>query len=85
MKVKINSSVVKFNLLALVLSVLGFIAAWVSGNMQVLNEVLTVEQVAGIVAIVNIINLVLRTTNTLGLKPFEVVEKDTKDSPETKE
>lgn len=75
MKIKINSSVVKFNLFTLILGVLGFLVTWISGNMELLNSVLTVEQVAGVVAIVNVINLVLRTTNTLGLKPYEIVKK----------
>lgn len=73
--IKINSSVVGFNLITFFVMAIGSLAAWLTENQAALQDIFSPEQVMGIVAIVNLINLILRTTNVTGKKPVERVDK----------
>lgn len=75
LNVKINSSVISFNLLALVAMLIGTLGAWVTDNQQLINEVLTPTQAMVAVGVVNMVNLYLRTSNVQGKKPIELVDK----------
>lgn len=74
--IKINSSVVGFNLLALITMALASLGVWLTDNQAALQDIFSTEQVMGAIAIVNIINLILRTTNITGKKPIEKVDKN---------
>lgn len=75
--IKINSSVVKFNLLVIFASVFAAFYAWFGGNQEMLKDVFSPATLSIITTIMGIINLALRTTNVKGLPPVEIVSKNT--------
>lgn len=76
LNVKINSSVVKFNLAVILVTALSYLTAWVTGNQDALAEILTPNQLTALMVLVNIVTIFLRNTNLKGLPPIEKVKKE---------
>lgn len=74
--IKINSSVVKFNLLVILTSIFTVFATWFTDNQAALEEVLGSPWILAITSIISVVNVILRTTNLRGLPPVEIVKKE---------
>lgn len=74
--IKINSSVVTFNLMSILVIAGLWIAEQVTNNPELINDLFGAQQAALITMAVNIITIVLRNVNVTGQKPIEIVRKD---------
>jgi hypothetical protein len=77
-RLKINSSVVTFNLGLFLVTAGLYLASWITGNQQILTDIFGVETAGMILMITNIATVILRNTNQQGLKPIEVLPSATK-------
>lgn len=84
LNVKINSSVVKFNLAVILVTALSYATAWITGNQDALSEILTPNQLTLLMVVVNIVTIFLRNTNLKGLPPIERVSKNKEDEEASK-
>jgi hypothetical protein len=73
---KINSSVVTVNVGVILVSLIGLAVAWFTDNQALLTADLSPVQLMVVTTIYGIVNTWLRTQNTKGLKPVEVIRKD---------
>ncbi|BDH16653.1 MAG: hypothetical protein [Bacteriophage sp.] len=81
-KFKINSSVVKFHAIVVVLCSVAIIAStWFSANKEVLATILSPVQYAVVTMVFSLITIVLRTTNVQGKPPVEIVTPAVEEKP----
>lgn len=78
--ININSSVVTFNVIAIIGAIVAYLVDWVTGNQETLSTVFTPEQISIGLAIFSAINIFLRTQNVTGRPPIEVKPKPEKRS-----
>lgn len=72
-RLKINSSVVVFNGLALLVALATLLVGYLTDNQVMLKEILTPTQVMVVTVIQSAITMWLRNVNVTGDKPIEIV------------
>ena len=84
MKIKINSSVVKFNVIQILAYIATYLIVVYTNHKDSIESVLTVEQAAILGSVIAIVNIILRTTNLNGLMPVEIIRKENEETVEEK-
>lgn len=79
--IKINSSVVKFNVGVVLVSFGLWLTGFLTSNPNLINDVVGQNNAALVMGLIGVITTILRTTNLQGKPPVEVI--DTNDNPET--
>ena len=72
-RLKINSSVIVFNGLALLVALATLLVGYLTDNQAMLKEILTPTQVMVVTVIQSAITMWLRNVNVTGDKPIEIV------------
>ncbi len=72
-RLKINSSVIVFNGLALLVALATLLVGYLTDNQAMLKEILTPTQVMVVTVIQSAITMWLRNINVTGDKPIEIV------------
>lgn len=73
--IKINSSVVTFNLMSIIVIAGLWLVDLITKNQDLVTEIFGQEQTSLIIMAVNIITIVLRNINVTGKKPIEIIRK----------
>lgn len=71
---RINSSVITFNLSAFIVIALTYLTSMVTENQDIINQIFTPTQSMAILGVVSVLTMWLRVSNLQGKKPVEVIQ-----------
>lgn len=75
-RLKINSSVITFNLSVFLVAALIYVTGWITGNQELVKDIFGPETSGAILMVTNILSVLLRSSNLKGLPPIEIVKPD---------